>query len=108
MNPLNNSDIERISLHRGGTIVSSILGAFGSSLREDRKEGGQIMSRKARRIFALLNDPRQKRRLLESLNKSTLDEGAAPVAGGDPEMKVLKEMNELQELENDNWSRGSV
>jgi len=27
---------------------------------------------------------------------------------GGQEMKVLREMNELQEFENDNWSRGSV
>jgi hypothetical protein len=30
------------------------------------------------------------------------------VAGGDQEIKVLNEMNELQEFENDNWSRGTV
>jgi hypothetical protein len=29
------------------------------------------------------------------------------VGGGDQKMKVLKEMNELQEFENDNWNRGS-
>ena len=32
----------------------------------------------------------------------------ARVGGGDQEMKVLNEMNELQEFENDNWSRGTV
>jgi hypothetical protein len=35
-------------------------------------------------------------------------DAAAPVGGGDQEMKVLKEMNELQEFENDNWIRGSA
>lgn len=37
--------------------------------------------------------------LLESLNLDTLDEGSSPVAGGDQEMKVLKEMNKLQDFE---------
>jgi hypothetical protein len=45
---------------------------------------------------------------LEAFNKSTLDEGSAPVAGGDQGMTVRKEMNELQEFENENWSKGSV
>jgi hypothetical protein len=58
--------------------------------------------------LALLNDRRLKNRLLESFNKSTLDEGAAPVGGGDQEMTLLKEMNELQEFENENWSKGTV
>lgn len=54
------------------------------SQREDWQEGADFMSRKAKRILALLNDPRQKNRLLEALNKSTLDEGTAPVAEGGP------------------------
>jgi hypothetical protein len=29
------------------------------------------------------------------------------VGGREQEMKVLKEMNELQEFENDNWNGGS-
>ena len=36
MQPMTDPDVERITLHRGGTRVSSILGAFGSSLRETR------------------------------------------------------------------------
>jgi hypothetical protein len=32
---------------------------------------------------------------------------AARVGGGDQEMKVLNEMNELQQFD-DNWSRGAV
>jgi hypothetical protein len=32
----------------------------------------------------------------------------ARVGGGDQEMKVLTEMNELQQIERDNWSRGNV
>ena len=65
------------------------------------------MTDKARRILALLRDRKNRNRVLESLNKSTLDEGAAPIAGKDQEMKVLKEMNELQDFENDDWSGGS-
>ncbi len=66
------------------------------------------MSKKSKRMLALLNTPKQRNRLLDSLNKSTLDEGAAPVGERDQEMKVLNEMNELQDFENENWSRGSV
>jgi hypothetical protein len=57
------------------------------------------MSPKARRILALLNDPRHRSRLLDSLNKSTLDD-VGPV-GGDQEIKVLKELNDMQDLERD-------
>jgi hypothetical protein len=53
------------------------------------------MSRKARRILALLNDPRQRNRLMDSLNKSTLDEGAAPVGKG--EMTILEDMDSLDQ-----------
>jgi len=52
------------------------------------------MSPKARRILALLNDPRHRTRLLDSLNKSTLDD-VGP-AGGDKSMAVLKDINELE------------
>ena len=51
------------------------------------------MSRKAKWILALLNDPRHRNRLLDSLNKSTLDEGAAPLGKG--EMTILKDMESL-------------
>jgi hypothetical protein len=43
--------------------------------------------------------------ILDEFNQTTLDD-VGPVAGGDQEMKVLKEMNELQNIENDNWNRG--
>ena len=33
---------------------------------------------------------------------------ASPVGGSDEELKVLKEMSELQEFENDAWSKASV
>jgi hypothetical protein len=54
------------------------------------------MSAKARRIPALLNDPRRRTRLLGSLNKSTLDD--VGTVGGDQEIKVLKEFNEMADL----------
>jgi len=39
---------------------------------------------------------------------SRLDQDDPVEVGGNLEMKVLKEMNELQDFENDNWSWGSV
>ena len=66
------------------------------------------MTEKARRILAMLKDRNYRERLLQGLNRSTLDEGAEAVAGKDQEIKVLKEMNELQEFENDVWNAGSV
>jgi hypothetical protein len=36
--------------------------------------GGENMSPKARRILALLNDPRHRERLLQSMNQDTLDD----------------------------------
>ena len=53
------------------------------------------MSRKAKRILALLNDPKHRRRLLESLNKSTIDDGNPPVGNG--EMTILKGMESLDQ-----------
>ena len=55
------------------------------------------MSAKARRILALLNDPRHRTRLLDSLNRSTLDEVA--LYAGDKGEKFLKELNEMQDLQ---------
>jgi hypothetical protein len=52
------------------------------------------MSKKARRILALLNDPRQKKHLLESLNRDTMDV-AAPLGKG--EMTILKESESLDQ-----------
>jgi hypothetical protein len=46
-------------------------------------------------------------RALDGFNQSTLDD-VGPVAGGDQEIKALKEINELQEFEDENWSRGCV
>lgn len=52
------------------------------------------MSAKSKRILALLNDPRQKKRLLESLNRDTMD-AAAPLGKG--EMTILKDMESLDQ-----------
>jgi hypothetical protein len=64
------------------------------------------MSAKARRILALLNDPRRRTRVLDSFNKSTLDEGAGPV-GGDKSEKFLRELNEMQDQEGEAGQKGS-
>jgi hypothetical protein len=53
------------------------------------------MSKKAKRILALLNDPKHRNHMLDSLNKSTLDDGAAPVSTG--EMTILKDMDSLDQ-----------
>jgi len=53
------------------------------------------MSKKSKRILALLNDPRHRNRLMGDVNLIDQDEPAQ--IGGDQEMKVLKEMNELEE-----------
>ena len=65
------------------------------------------MTEKARRILDKLK-ARKANRVLHEFNQSTLDDVGPVAGGGDQEMKVLKEMNELQDFENDNWSRGSV
>jgi hypothetical protein len=60
-----------------------------------------------RRILARLQDPLQRSSTMDSINRMDQDE-SAQVGGGDQELKVLKDMNELQHFENDNWSRGTV
>ncbi len=52
-----------------------------------------MKNRKAKKPWAIKDN------VLQQFNTSTLDD-AGPVAGGDQEIKVLKEMNELQEFEN--------
>jgi hypothetical protein len=53
------------------------------------------MSAKAKRILALLNNPRHRKQLTDTLNKGTLDDGAAPL--GDGEMSILKDMECLDQ-----------
>jgi len=55
------------------------------------------MSKKAKRILALLNDPKHRARVMSDVNRADQDEPAK--VNGDQEMKVLKEMNELQEFQ---------
>ena len=55
------------------------------------------MSRKAKTILALLNDPRHKNRLVGEVNLLDQDEPAH--MGKDQEMKILKELNELEQFD---------
>ena len=57
------------------------------------------MSRRAKRILALLNDPRNRNRLVGEINLLDQDEPAQ--VGKDQEMKVLQEMNELEQFQDD-------
>ena len=68
------------------------------------QKGDDLMSAKAKRILALLNDPRRRTRVLDSLNKSTLDD-VGPL-GGDKGEKFLTELNEMADLEGDAGQRG--
>lgn len=52
------------------------------------------MSKKSKRILALLNDPRHRNRLIGDVN--LIDQDAPAQVGGDQEMKILKEMNDLE------------
>jgi hypothetical protein len=61
-----------------------------------------------KRWSALQSNPKRRDHILENLNNDQMDHVSSVAGGGDQEMRVLKEMNELQEFENDNWSRGSV
>ena len=63
------------------------------------------MTIKAQRILEKLK--RKNSKILQEFNQSTLDP-VEPMGNPDQEMKVLKEMNELQEFEDDNWSKGAV
>jgi transcription antitermination factor NusA-like protein len=62
------------------------------------------MSAKARRILALLRDPRHRTRILDSLNKSTLDD--VGTVGGDKGERFLKELNEMADLESKAGQKG--
>jgi hypothetical protein len=64
------------------------------------------MGARSKRILALLNDRRHKNYLVGDIN--LLDQDEAAQVGKDQQMKVLSGINELQDVENHNWSRGSV
>jgi uncharacterized protein YfeS len=53
------------------------------------------MSAKSKRSLALLNDPRNRERILRAMNMENMDD-VGPL-GGDQGMAVLKDMNELGE-----------
>jgi hypothetical protein len=53
------------------------------------------MSKKSRKILQFLKDPKHRNHMLDSLNRSTLDDGAAPVGNG--EMTILKDMESLDQ-----------
>jgi hypothetical protein len=58
-----------------------------------------MMSVEVKRIFALLNDPRDRERILQAMNRENMYD-VDPVGGytGD---KLLKELNEMTDLESD-------
>jgi len=60
------------------------------------------MSKKAKRILALLDDQKCGNPLVESLNGDTLNDGAAPV--GKSEMTILRGMESLDQ-EHDQYMR---
>jgi hypothetical protein len=72
----------------------------------DPPKGGGKMSKKSRKILQLLNDPHHRASLMAGINRADQDEPAR--IGNDQEMKILNEMNELQEFENDVCSKGAV
>jgi hypothetical protein len=53
-----------------------------------------MINRKAKRILRLLNDPRQKKRLLDALNRETVDDAAQV---GRSEITILKDMESLDQ-----------
>ncbi len=65
------------------------------------------MSARSKRIVELLNDCGYRNRLVGDGNLLDQDE-LARVGGADQQIKVLKEINGLQELQNESWNRGSV
>ena len=52
------------------------------------------MSRKVKTILALLNDARNRERMMQEMNRENLDD-VGPVRGTEQGMKVLSEMNSL-------------
>ena len=64
------------------------------------------MTTKAQKIMKKIKKKDLRNKFLHEFNQSTLD--APATVGGPQEMTILKEMNELQEFENENWSKGAV
>jgi hypothetical protein len=57
----------------------------------------QVASAKSKRILALLNDPRNRKKMLRAMNRDNT-ENVGPVGGQEHEMKVLQEMNEMDKM----------
>jgi hypothetical protein len=54
------------------------------------KDAKRRVSKKSRKISALFNDQKHRNHMMNSLNKNTLDDGAAPLGNG--EMTLFKDM----------------
>ena len=65
------------------------------------------MTEKAKRILEKFKRKKIRDKILQEFNQSTLDP-VEPVGKPDQQMRVLKEMNEIQEFENENWRKGAV
>ena len=64
------------------------------------------MSAKATRILALLANQKHRNYLVGEINRADQDEPAQ--VGKDQEIKALSKINELQNFQDDVWSRGAV
>jgi hypothetical protein len=56
-----------------------------------------MMSAEVKRVFALLNDPRNRERMLQAMNRENTND-VGPFAGDKGE-KFLSELNEMADLE---------
>jgi hypothetical protein len=65
------------------------------------------MTEKAKKILDKFKRKKIRDKFLHEFNQSTLD-APALVGKPDQQMRVLNEMNELQNFENENWSKGAV
>jgi hypothetical protein len=72
-----------------GSLMKKMTQSAQNILKQMREKD------RRRRAIARLNDPRHRDRLLESFNKSTLDDGAAPIGNG--QMTILKDIEDLDQ-----------
>ncbi len=59
-----------------------------------------------RRVLTRLNDPQIRAATLEQVNR--VDQDPPAQVAKDHEMKVLNDINMLEEFQNENWSHGSL
>lgn len=64
----------------------------GKSRRKRIEMWSRITRAKRRIILALLNDPRNRKRMLQAMNRENMDD-VGPVGGQEQGLKVLNEMN---------------